>query len=211
MGSTGDANTCVPMVHNPHSASPIHAVPFIHVDEEGKFHVSDECVSFLEKVEAPIAVIGVAGLYRTGFLSEDIVCDSEGKSFLLNRLIEADEGFEVGPTVRPCTKGPPSSLGLDDAQAFGYGVLQNKLDERPLYSSIPKAPVRRRRTPITTLASFLSPSSSARTLSSTRKGTSTRAPSTSYRLSSLSTLTRQVGVKPDEAHPRQGPVRLLRR
>merc|ERR1712232_808396 len=34
-----------------------------------------------------------AGLYRTG------------KSFLLNRLLGLQEGFEIGPTVNACTKG----------------------------------------------------------------------------------------------------------
>jgi hypothetical protein len=46
------------------------------------------------QVEAPVSVIAVVGLYRTG------------KSFLLNRiLLEQSDGFQVGPTVNPCTKG----------------------------------------------------------------------------------------------------------
>jgi hypothetical protein len=42
-----------------------------------------------------VAVIAVAGKYRTG------------KSFLLNRVIlnKKNEGFGVGPTINPCTKG----------------------------------------------------------------------------------------------------------
>ncbi len=42
-----------------------------------------------------MAVIAVAGKYRTG------------KSFLLNRVIlnKKKEGFGVGPTINPCTKG----------------------------------------------------------------------------------------------------------
>jgi hypothetical protein len=41
-----------------------------------------------------VSVIAVVGLYRTG------------KSFLLNRiLLEMSDGFQVGPTVNPCTKG----------------------------------------------------------------------------------------------------------
>jgi len=39
-------------------------------------------------------VVGVAGMYRTG------------KSYLLNRmLLNRSDGFGVGPTVNPCTKG----------------------------------------------------------------------------------------------------------
>ena len=43
-----------------------------------------------------IGVIAVAGMYRTG------------KSFLLNRIIleeTSKNGFGVGPTINPCTKG----------------------------------------------------------------------------------------------------------
>jgi len=42
-----------------------------------------------------VGVISVAGKYRTG------------KSFLLNRVIinKRNQGFGVGPTINPCTKG----------------------------------------------------------------------------------------------------------
>jgi hypothetical protein len=41
-----------------------------------------------------MAIISVAGLYRTG------------KSYLLNRmLLNRSNGFGVGPTINPCTKG----------------------------------------------------------------------------------------------------------
>jgi hypothetical protein len=46
------------------------------------------------QIDYPVSVIAVVGLYRTG------------KSFLLNRiLLEMSDGFQVGPTVNPCTKG----------------------------------------------------------------------------------------------------------
>lgn len=48
----------------------------------------------LKNIEGPIAVVGVAGLYRTG------------KSFLLNRIIlNREDGFGVAPTINACTKG----------------------------------------------------------------------------------------------------------
>ena len=48
----------------------------------------------LSKIKGNIAVISVAGMYRTG------------KSYLLNRVILGrSNGFGVGPTVNPCTKG----------------------------------------------------------------------------------------------------------
>jgi len=56
--------------------------------------VTDEAVKFLRAIQGPIAVVSVAGLYRTG------------KSYLLNRvLLNRSNGFGVGPTVNPCTKG----------------------------------------------------------------------------------------------------------
>ena len=46
------------------------------------------------QIDFPVSVIAVVGLYRTG------------KSFLMNRiLLEQSDGFTVGPTVNPCTKG----------------------------------------------------------------------------------------------------------
>lgn len=48
----------------------------------------------LSKIKGNISVISVAGMYRTG------------KSYLLNRVILGrSNGFGVGPTVNPCTKG----------------------------------------------------------------------------------------------------------
>lgn len=45
-------------------------------------------------IAGPIGVVSVAGLYRTG------------KSYLLNRmLLNRSDGFGVGPTINPCTKG----------------------------------------------------------------------------------------------------------
>ena len=42
----------------------------------------------------PLGIVSVAGMYRTG------------KSYLLNRmLLDRSNGFGVGPTINPCTKG----------------------------------------------------------------------------------------------------------
>lgn len=67
----------------------------IYFDEKEGFKVSDEAVQFLTSIKEKIGVIVVAGKYRTG------------KSFLLNRIIlnKIGEGFGVGPTINPCTKG----------------------------------------------------------------------------------------------------------
>jgi hypothetical protein len=56
--------------------------------------MTNEAIKFLRAIPGPIGVVSVAGLYRTG------------KSYLLNRmLLNKSNGFGVGPTVNPCTKG----------------------------------------------------------------------------------------------------------
>lgn len=71
------------------------ALSLIYYDENEGFKVSDEAVEFLTSIKEKVGVIVVAGKYRTG------------KSFLLNRIIlnKIGEGFGVGPTINPCTKG----------------------------------------------------------------------------------------------------------
>jgi hypothetical protein len=71
------------------------ALSLISYNEKDGFQVSDEAVEFLSSIKEKIGVIVVAGKYRTG------------KSFLLNRIIlgKIGEGFGVGPTINPCTKG----------------------------------------------------------------------------------------------------------
>lgn len=72
------------------------ALNLIYYNSASKqYLVSDEARSFLSSIDEKVAVIAVAGKYRTG------------KSFLLNRVIldKRDSGFGVGPTINPCTKG----------------------------------------------------------------------------------------------------------
>ena len=65
----------------------------IGIDDNGRCKVEEYAASILQQITGKIAVVGVAGLYRTG------------KSFLMNRLLGLQDGFEIGPTVNPCTKG----------------------------------------------------------------------------------------------------------
>lgn len=70
-----------------------YATPLISFDNQ-KFEVNEAAVEVLSKLEPPLALVSVAGMYRTG------------KSFLLNRVILAKQNaFSVGPTTRACTKG----------------------------------------------------------------------------------------------------------
>ena len=77
------------------------AIPFITYNESTKkFIINKEAKKILSNPEQnkKIGIISLVGKYRTG------------KSFLLNRVIinnkeNKNEGFEVGPTIKPCTKG----------------------------------------------------------------------------------------------------------
>jgi hypothetical protein len=74
-------------------------------DSNPAFTVNPEAIEFLKSVPQPIAICGVAGMYRTG------------KSYLLNRVIlNKGTGFGVGPTINPCTK--VLKLFLDILETF---------------------------------------------------------------------------------------------
>ena len=77
------------------------AIPFITYNESTKkFIINKEAKKIISNPEKnkKIGIISLVGKYRTG------------KSFLLNRVIinnkeNKNEGFAVGPTIKPCTKG----------------------------------------------------------------------------------------------------------
>jgi hypothetical protein len=71
------------------------AIPLIVYSEQEGFKVTQEALDFLKAIQTPVAVVAVAGKYRTG------------KSYLLNRVLlnRKRGGFGVGPTINPCTKG----------------------------------------------------------------------------------------------------------
>lgn len=71
------------------------AVQFICVDPEtGGFQINQEAVEILEQSEHQIAVISIAGMYRSG------------KSLLMNLLSgSTEENFEVSSSVDACTRG----------------------------------------------------------------------------------------------------------
>ena len=74
------------------------AIPFVIFDSKTKkFIINEEAKNLLSRSEnKQIGIVSLVGKYRTG------------KSFLLNRvLIERKnlKGFDVGPTIKPCTKG----------------------------------------------------------------------------------------------------------
>jgi Guanylate-binding protein, N-terminal domain/Guanylate-binding protein, C-terminal domain len=107
------------------------AIPLISYNTNTRvFDVNPVAIEFLKTLQAPIGVISVAGRYRTG------------KSYLLNRVfLNRRNGFSVGPTVNPCTKGlwvwsspvtgsttdgRPCSLVIIDSE--GIGALDEDTD-----------------------------------------------------------------------------------
>eukprot|EP00347_Sterkiella_histriomuscorum_P006351 403353091 len=75
------------------SQFPDEPIQFIQIDDKGKCKINHSAFDMLSRINTKIAVICVAGPYRTG------------KSFLLNRLLGRQDGFEIGSTVQSCTKG----------------------------------------------------------------------------------------------------------
>lgn len=68
-------------------------IEFITIDKEGRCTLTKEAESLIRSIDTNIAVICIAGIYRSG------------KSYLLNRLLGRQDGFEIGPTIASCTKG----------------------------------------------------------------------------------------------------------
>ena len=59
-----------------------------------EYQINPEALEFFASLQGKVAVISVAGMYRTG------------KSFLLNKMIlNSPSGFAVGPTTNAKTKG----------------------------------------------------------------------------------------------------------
>lgn len=76
---------------------PTLAVPFISFSEGKGFKLNEEAEEFLLSLpeNRKLAVVSIVGKYRTG------------KSFFVNRVLmdQKKGGFQVGPTINPCTKG----------------------------------------------------------------------------------------------------------
>ncbi|KAI7792073.1 guanylate-binding protein 1 [Triplophysa rosa] len=68
-------------------------VCLIDTTSDGKLCVQQSAVQILQKIEQPVVVVAVVGLYRTG------------KSYLMNRLAGKQTGFALGSTIESKTKG----------------------------------------------------------------------------------------------------------
>jgi len=71
-------------------------------------------------LDSPFAVLSVGGVYRTG------------KSFLINRMfLNQKNGFAVGPSVNPCTKGlwlwsKPIALNQEDGSSLNTLMIDTE-------------------------------------------------------------------------------------
>ncbi|KAI9917724.1 hypothetical protein PsorP6_012388 [Peronosclerospora sorghi] len=73
---------------------PEEPVPLITFSEdEDQLKVNDDAVKLVSLIDGHVAVVAMAGLYRTG------------KSSMLNWLLDRQSGFRVGPTIERCTRG----------------------------------------------------------------------------------------------------------
>nr|XP_055045673.1 guanylate-binding protein 1-like isoform X1 [Misgurnus anguillicaudatus] len=68
-------------------------VCLIDTESDGKLCVQQSALQILQKIEQPVVVVAVVGLYRTG------------KSYLMNRLAGKPAGFALGSTIESKTKG----------------------------------------------------------------------------------------------------------
>nr|XP_055045677.1 guanylate-binding protein 1-like isoform X1 [Misgurnus anguillicaudatus] len=68
-------------------------VCLIDTESDGKLCVQESALEILLKIEQPVVVVAVVGLYRTG------------KSYLMNRLAGKQTGFALGSTIESKTKG----------------------------------------------------------------------------------------------------------
>jgi Guanylate-binding protein, N-terminal domain len=98
------------------------AIPFI-VNQNGEFSVSEVAKEYLRSLDGKkVGIVCVVGKYRTG------------KSFFINKVIldrQTETGFNVGPTVNPCTKVCALNFRLNknrvnNHRAYGYGIKPSK-------------------------------------------------------------------------------------
>lgn len=69
------------------------SIKLINIDENGKFSITQEGQKFLESIEMSVALVCVAGAYRSG------------KSFLCSKMVGNTGGFKIGHTTKGLTKG----------------------------------------------------------------------------------------------------------
>lgn len=77
----------------PESEEVDEAIQLVEINDKGVCKLNPKAIAIISGIKTKVGVISVVGPYRTG------------KSFLLNRLLGQQDGFEIGPTVQSCTRG----------------------------------------------------------------------------------------------------------
>lgn len=97
------------------------AIPFILYQEREGFKITPDGLALLNSIDKRIGVISVAGKYRTG------------KSYLLNKIILniKTQGFGVGPSINPCTKGiwifnKPIDIKTSDGEDIALLIIDSE-------------------------------------------------------------------------------------
>lgn len=95
-------------------ARPLSLVSYNH--HSNRFEVGEDALEVLRSVRGPLGVVAVCGRAR------------QGKSYILNQLVSkgsrGGDGFRIGSTHRPCTKGlwmwsePLRHEGVDGSESF---------------------------------------------------------------------------------------------
>lgn len=106
-------------------ASPGVPLELVRYDtNSGKFHVGEQALKALRATKDPVGVVAVCGRAR------------QGKSFILNQLLGKSTGFQVAPSVRPCTKGLwmwSAPIKRKNADGSQYQLVwADHLQQRPL-------------------------------------------------------------------------------
>ena len=63
------------------------------IQQNGKLKLNEESALMIKSIKGSIGVVAIIGPYRTG------------KSYIMNRLLNRSDGFELGGTYRTTTRG----------------------------------------------------------------------------------------------------------
>lgn len=82
-------------ISNLHGNLPDYPIQLVRPDpvEHRKLEILGSSIRYLQSINSSVAVVAVVGKYHSG------------KSFLLNQLMGKQQGFGIGPFVKPQTMG----------------------------------------------------------------------------------------------------------
>lgn len=92
---SGDVSESDSNVASTYTMLPDYPIQLVRPDTVHHRHLEivESNVKYLHHIDSAVAIVAVVGKYHSG------------KSFLLNQLMRRQQGFGIGPTVRPETMG----------------------------------------------------------------------------------------------------------